>query len=85
MIKSLEETIELMQSEDFKERFKAEYWQTRIRYNNLLDMLVKLDAGTLNFEPKCSKDLLRHQANVMGQYLYDLAVRAQIEGVDLDI
>lgn len=27
----LKDTIELMTSEDYKERFKAEYWQAKIR------------------------------------------------------
>ena len=27
----LKDTIELMNSSDYKERFKAEYWQTKIR------------------------------------------------------
>ena len=31
----LRDTIEMMQSEDFRERFKAEYWQTKIRYQKL--------------------------------------------------
>lgn len=31
-MKELNETVEMMNSEDYKERFKAEYWQTYIRY-----------------------------------------------------
>lgn len=31
----LKDTIELMQSEDYKDRLKAEYWQTKIRYEKL--------------------------------------------------
>lgn len=29
----LKDTIEMMTSDDYKERFKAEYYQTKIRYN----------------------------------------------------
>lgn len=79
----LRDTIEMMQSEDFRERFKAEYWQTKIRYQKLHDMTIKYEAGTLNFTPKCSLELLQHQKSMMGQYLHDLEVRAQIEGVEL--
>jgi len=43
----LKETIDLMNSDDYKERFKAEYLQVKIRYEKLRKMLVKLDAGTL--------------------------------------
>lgn len=80
---NLKDTIELMQSEDYKERFKAEYWQTKIRYDKLHNMVVKIDAGTLEFEPTCPPDLLKSQVGFMGQYLYALEVRAQIEGVEL--
>ena len=76
-------TVEGMLSPDYKERFKAEYQQTKIRYDKLHAMLVKADAGKLEFEPTCPLDLLRRQAQAMGQYLYCLEVRAQIEGIDL--
>lgn len=80
---NLPETMGLMCSGDYKERFAAEYLQTRIRYNRLHGMLVRLDAGTLDFTPSCPPDLLREQAAHMGQYLYDLEVRAEIEDVEL--
>lgn len=79
----LKETIEMMQSADYKERFVAEYRQTKIRYTKLHNMLVKADAGTLDFTPTCPLDLLREQKAAMGKYLYCLEVRAQIEGIDL--
>ena len=77
------QTVEGMLSPDYKERFKAEYKQTKIRYDKLHAMLVKADAGKLEFEPTCPLDLLRRQAAAMGQYLYCLEVRAQMEGVEL--
>jgi hypothetical protein len=79
----LKDTIEMMQSADYKERFKAEYYQTKIRYTKLHNMLVKADAGTLAFTPTCPLDLLRDQKANMGKYLYCLEVRAQIEGIEL--
>ena len=44
----LKDTVEMMNSDDYKERFKAEYYQLVIRYNKLKSMLVKWDKGTLN-------------------------------------
>lgn len=79
----LKNTIDMMNSSDYKERFKAEYYQTKIRYEKLHNMIVKYDAGTLNFEPTCPIDLLKHQKSMMGQYLYDLEVRAEIEEIKL--
>lgn len=77
------ETIDLMLSDDYKERFKAEYWQTKIRYVKLHKMIVKYEAKTLSFEPSCDIGLLKIQASNMGQYLYCLEVRAEIEGIEL--
>lgn len=81
----LEDTAALMNSEDYKERFKAEYWQAKIRYEKLHRMIVRHDAGTLNFKPTCPIDLLRQQKSNMGQYLYCLEVRAEMERIDLGV
>lgn len=80
----LKDTVEMMNSTDYKERFKAEYCQTKIRYNRLHKMVVKYEAGKLDFKPNCSLDLLKSQKAAMGQYLYALEVRAAVEGIELE-
>lgn len=82
-MKDLIETKELMCSTDYKERFKAEYWQNKIRFNKLSTMLDKWDAGTLNFIPTCPKELYEAQLEAMGTYLNILIERAKLEKVDL--
>ena len=72
-----------MESDDYRKRFLAEYHQTKIRYEKLHRMCVKYEAGTLDFTPKCSIDLLKEQKKYMGLYLNRLEVRAEIEGIDL--
>lgn len=79
----LKDTIELMNSADYKERFKAEYYQTKIRYEKLHKVVIKYEAGTLNFTPSCSIELLKAQKRAMGEYLYNLEVRAEIENINL--
>ena len=79
----LQDTIELMQSKDFKERFKAEYYQTKIRYEKLHKMIVKKEAGTLSFEPTTPILILKNQKSFMGQYLNQLEIRAEIEQIPL--
>lgn len=79
----LKDTVALMNSADYKERFKAEYLQTKIRYDKLHKMCTKYEAGTLNFTPSCSLELLTEQKKHMGMYLHCLEVRAEIEGVEL--
>lgn len=80
---TLEDTIDLMKSEDYKDRFKAEYMQTKLRYNNLHKMLVKYEAGTLEFTPNCPILVLQNQKSFMGNYLKQLEIRAEIEKIDL--
>ena len=77
------DTVELMSSTDFKDRFKAEYLQTKLRYEKLHRMIVKYEAGTLEFEPNSSLQMLKTQASAMGSYLYVLEVRAEAENIDL--
>ena len=90
----LKETVEMMQSADYKERFKAEYYQTKIRYEKLKKFNTKIEAaGRTDYKregervpmPKhdCPDDLLIHQQRAMGEYLHILEVRAEIEGVTL--
>lgn len=79
----LKDTVELMNSEDYKKRFKAEYLQTKIRYEKLHKMCIKYEVGTLNFEPKCSLELLKEQKSYMGNYLRTLELRAEIEQIEL--
>ena len=77
------DTVELMLRDDYKERFKGEYYQVKERYERLRKMVVRYQAGTLNFEPKCDLELLKSQLSAMRDYIYILEVRAQIEGVEL--
>lgn len=81
----LKDTVDLMNSEDYNDRLKAEYFQTKIRYDKLHKMLVKRAAGTLDFEPKSSVALLTEQKRYMGEYLRVLETRAEIEGIDLSV
>lgn len=91
----LADTAAGMTSPDYKERFRAEYIQTKIRYERLKAFNNKIEAA---FRTECERpevkkapmpphdcphDLLREQQEVMGNYLHILEVRAVIEGVDL--
>ena len=81
----LEKTINLMTSENYNDRFIAEYYQTKIRYDKLHKMLIKYEAKTLDFEPKCSLELLKEQVSYMGNYLRVLEIRAEIENIELGL
>lgn len=79
----LSETTELMNSNDYKERFKAEYLQLKIRTIGLKNMLEKWDNGSLEFNPTCPREIYDIQIKAMTDYLKVLEERAVIENVDL--
>lgn len=74
---TLSDTIQMMNSTDWKERLKAEYWQLKIRYDKLLD------TGIWNNATQCPLTLMQRQAMYMQSYLEVLEKRAEVEGVDL--
>lgn len=82
--KKLNETSKMMDSADYKERFKAEYLQLKIRMEGLSNMLKKYKEGNLNFTPLCSYDMLNGQFKTMDMYASYLEERAVIENIDLD-
>lgn len=79
----LKDTIEMMASEDYKERFKAEYCQVKIRYEKLKHMLERWDNGILNFTPTCPRSTYDLQISAMKDYIAVLEARAVMEGVTL--
>jgi hypothetical protein len=79
----LKDTVDLMKSEHHENRFLAEYRQTKIRYEKLHRMLIKKNAGTLDFKPKCPLWVLEAQASAMEQYLKMMEIRAEMEGIDV--
>lgn len=81
----LKDTIELMTSLDYKNRFKAEYYQLQNRYDGLDRMITKYEAKILDFTPNCSLELLNKQKYYMEEYLTILKIRAEIEGIDLQV
>ena len=79
----LKNTINMMNSDDYKERFKAEYCQVVIRYQKLKAMLEKWDNGELNFNPTCPRSTYNIQISAMTDYIAILEARAVMEGIEL--
>lgn len=48
---------------DYKIRFINEYKELKEKYDKLHKLLIKYEAGTLNFKPTCSLELLKEQAS----------------------
>lgn len=77
------DTVDLMTSDDYKDRFMAEYYQVKIRYQKLKSILDKYEEGTLDFEPSCSISLLMIQRDIMEDYLNVLQDRAIVENIEI--
>ena len=82
-IETLEETVDLMLSEDRKDRFKAEYYQLAIRLKKLTEFLLAWDLGELPVEPKEQRFVFEEQLRNMRSYLTTLQKRAKTEGIEL--
>ena len=83
MTKTLKDTVELMTSPDYRDRFIAEYQQLVIRYRGLRNMLDKWDRGELNFKPTCPRSTYNMQIKAMTDYIAILEARAVMEGITL--
>ena len=82
-VTELSQTIDMMTSSDYKERFRAEYAQVCIRYQKLKSMLEKWDAGNLNFHPTCPRSTYNIQIKAMTDYIAILEARAVMENIFL--
>jgi len=84
----LKDTISGMTSGNYKDRFIAEYQQTKTRYEKLKHFCNKIEVAiiTNKEEPKhdCPLELLREQQKAMGIYLSILEKRAIIEDIELN-
>ena len=79
----LTDTVPLMTSADYKDRFRAEYHQLVYRFRRLIEMLDKWDKGQLDFVPTCPRSTYNIQVRAMSDYIAALEARAMIENVQL--
>lgn len=80
---SLDDTCRLMCSQDYKDRFVAEYQQLTIRADRLSVMILKAENGQLDFVPATPLWMLKQQLNMMEGYKVCLELRAQLEGIEI--
>lgn len=79
----LKATAYQMMSADYKERFKAEYNQLKIRFDRLHAMCEKWDNNELSFTPTCPREMYHEQLAEMDALLTTLQKRAELENVEL--
>lgn len=79
----LSETVNAMLSNDYKERFKAEYHQLAYRLRSLKKLLKGWDDENLAFTPTCPRSVYDLQIKAMSEYKAILEARAVMEGINL--
>lgn len=82
-VRPLNDTVLLMVSTDYKDRFKAEYIQLKTRLKGLKTMLHNWDNEQLSFIPSCPRSTYDLQVEAMTKYLAVLEARAKIEDINL--
>lgn len=85
VISSLNDTVALMRSGDYKDRFIAEYAQAMIRSQKLELLLIDYRNKTLDFIPSTDIDTLTDQLTYMNRYILILQKRAKIESITLPL
>lgn len=81
----LKDTIQGMTSEDYKDRFIAEYQQVVIRSHKLEDLLKRIKNNETTFKPDCPLGLLEDQLKAMLIYIRYLEIRAaRYEDINLE-
>ena len=86
-ITSLDQTIGYMISADYKDRFKAEFWQLSIRASKLEHYIKRIKdaraAGAQEPPHDCSIELLEEQLDCMYDYCRILLKRGLVEHINL--
>ena len=72
-----------MVSDNYKDRFFAEYMQVMTRCDSLHKMLIDWYSGKLGFTPTCPVSLYKMQIKAMEEYMDVMEARAVIEGIEI--
>lgn len=74
---------ELQQSDEYADRFRAEFWALSKRLTNIDGLLYRWRNGKLNHIPESSYSLMNKQLYAMQDYWHMLILRAEDEDIDL--
>ena len=80
----LKDTVDLMVSEDYKDRLKAEYLQVKIRKEKLGEKLREMQMGSISLDEVGELNLLRRQYAAMNHYENLLLQRVKAERIQIE-
>lgn len=75
--------VSSLKSSDYRDRFKAEYYQLEYRLIRLKDMIRRWDENGLSFTPTVNREVYTRQIAAMDSYLKVLKERASYENINL--
>ena len=80
----LKDTVNLILSEDFKERLKGEYYETLIRYLKLEQYLLEVASNPVVGRDPVLVGMLSDQRDAMYKYLEALRKRCKYHNIPID-
>ena len=80
----LEDTVEYMLSDNYKERLAAEYWQLKYRYKKLKKAVELHKAGNDTSKLTCIMPMYEAQLKCMEEYIEILENRALVDDVTFE-
>lgn len=80
----LDDTVEFMLSNKYKERLAAEYWQLKYRYEKLKKAVDEHKSGVNTSKLTCIIGFYEQQLECMMKYLEILELRALVDDVTLE-
>jgi hypothetical protein len=83
VITTLQDTVDLMISDHYIDRFIGEYGQTKLRYLHLDRLIKAYEDKTLEFEPDTPIEILKSQLEILKIYVKILENRARYEKIIL--
>lgn len=79
----LKDTVTMMTSKDEHERFKAEYLQARIRFQEAVKQTKKMPITTEKRAGESPARTMHLRRRALGEYMRSLERLAKVEGIDL--
>jgi len=78
----LKDTVNLMLSDDWRDRLKAEWLQVKIRYERLIGAINMADQGKGKYRSAEGRAVLKSQRDSMANYMTMLELRMEDAGID---
>ncbi|MBQ8603883.1 MAG: hypothetical protein IJ410_03445 [Oscillospiraceae bacterium] len=80
----LKDTVNLMLSDDWRDRLKAEWLQVKIRHERLIGFIEAADQGKTNYRSEEGRAVLKSQRDMMANYMTVLEWRMKDAGIEFE-